>query len=79
MRIQVPKSPASFLLTIFLAAVCWAQATNGNIRGTVSDQTGAVLPKATVIVKSVGTGAERRVSTNEDGVYLADNLPPGEY
>ena len=56
-----------------------AQTTNGSIRGTVTDQTGAVLPRATVTVKHVDTGSERKVVVTTEGNYVADNLQPGKY
>jgi hypothetical protein len=67
------------LLTLFLSHLTLAQATNGSIRGAVTDQNGAALSKATVAVKNVATGFERRLTTSDEGTYIADNLPPGEY
>jgi len=79
MKISASRSLSLLLFVITLPVLTFAQSTNGNIRGTVTDQTGAVLPNATVIVKQVDTGAERRLVTNEEGIYVADNLQPGEY
>ena len=56
-----------------------AQATNGSIRGTISDQTGAILPKSTIHIKHLATNVERSIPARDDGTYTADNLPPGEY
>jgi hypothetical protein len=67
------------LFTLFLPHLTLAQATSGSIRGTVTDPGGAVLSKATVAVKNVATGFERRLTTGDEGTYVADNLPPGEY
>src|SRR4030095_849897 len=67
------------LLTLFLPHLTLAQATNGSIRGTVTDPSRAVVSKATVAVKNAATGFERRLTTGDEGIYLADNLPPGEY
>ncbi len=69
----------SLVLSIFCASFALAQTTNGNLRGTVADQNGAVLPNAIVVVKNRGTNAERKVTTNSEGNYAVDNLPPGEY
>jgi hypothetical protein len=79
MKISASRSLSLLLLLITLPVLALAQSTNGNIRGTVTDQAGAVLPNATVVVRHVDTGAERRLTTNEEGIYLADNLQPGEY
>src|SRR5215510_10395176 len=67
------------LLTLFLPHVTFAQATNGSVRGTVTDPNGAALASASVAVKNAATGFERRLTTSDEGTYLADNLPPGEY
>ncbi len=56
-----------------------AQATNGNIEGTVRDATGAVLPGVTVTVTNLDSGAARVVVTNERGFYRAPLLPLGPY
>src|SRR5215468_8111661 len=79
MRVRLIKLFALSLLTPFLSNLILAQATNGSIRGTVTDPNGAVLSNATVAVKNAATGFERRSTTNNEGTYLADNLPPGEY
>lgn len=79
MEIRRPQIVSVIALTLLCAVLSLAQTTNGNIRGTVSDPTGAVLPRATVIIRHVDTGTERRLTTNDEGVYLADNLQPGEY
>lgn len=78
------QSQPSRLFTLLILFSCvtslvLAQATNGSIRGIVSDQTGAVMPGAAVTVKNVATGFERQLTTNNEGIYNADNLPPGEY
>jgi hypothetical protein len=79
MKTSASRSLSLLLLLITLPVLALSQSTNGNIRGTVTDQAGAVLPNATVVVRHVDTGAERRLTTNEEGIYLADNLQPGEY
>src|SRR5262249_2229461 len=79
MRVRLIKLFALSLLTLFLSNLILAQTTNGSIRGTVTDPNGAVLSNATVAVKNAATGFERRSTTGNEGAYLADNLPPGEY
>lgn len=67
------------MCTIALFAQVNAQATNGSIRGTVSDEAGAVLPNANVFVKHRATNVERKIMTRDDGSFTADNLQPGDY
>jgi len=54
-------------------------ATTGAIGGTVSDTSGALLPAATVTVKSADTGATRTVKSNASGEYIVPQLEPGNY
>jgi hypothetical protein len=55
------------------------QSINGSIRGTITDTSGAPVAAVTVTVKNLDTGFTRVVSTAADGVYLAPNLPIGNY
>ncbi len=70
---------SSLWLTFCCVALALAQASTGSIRGTVTDQTGAVLPQATILIKHLETNLERRLVSSEEGIYNADNLQPGEY
>ena len=54
-------------------------ANSGEIRGTVTDPSGAVLPGATVTILNVDTGVSRDVTTNQDGIYDAVSILPGNY
>jgi hypothetical protein len=52
---------------------------SGDISGTVTDPTGAVVPGATVVIKSVDTGTTQTATTNASGVYRFSLLRPGAY
>ena len=71
----------SLLLSLSVAAPALAQsqAANGAIEGTVSDNSGGVLPGVTVTVTNLDTGTTRSVVTNEKGLYRAPLLPLGKY
>jgi hypothetical protein len=69
---------AAFLLAV-LASVSFAQAPTGNIRGEVTDPSGAVIPNASVKVTDVATGRTLDLKTNAAGLYAANLLIPGEY
>ena len=69
---------ALFVLVMFTGAAM-AQGESGQISGTVTDPNGAVVPGATVTVKSTTTGAERSTTTGSSGDYLVPNLQPGIY
>jgi hypothetical protein len=51
----------------------------GEITGTVTDPTGAVITGATVTVTNTGTNAARNVQTNSAGSYTLPFLVPGVY
>ena len=52
---------------------------NGNINGTITDPTGAIVPNATVVVTNTDTGIARTLTTNSAGTYNANFLLPGHY
>ncbi|HVM75191.1 MAG TPA: carboxypeptidase-like regulatory domain-containing protein, partial [Candidatus Saccharimonadales bacterium] len=54
-------------------------AGTGVVVGTVTDQTGAAVPGATVTITDLGTSASRTAITNDAGRYHFPNLPPGKY
>ena len=59
-----------FLLMVFGGGVCLAQNTSsGDLRGTVTDSTGAVVPGVTVSVRDVDKDVTRTYVTNGAGLY----------
>jgi len=61
-----------------LSSVSWLSAQTATLQGIVTDQSGAVIPKAQVSVKG-SSGPARTVAAGEDGAYRFTNLPPGDY
>src|SRR4029077_18662125 len=57
----------------------YSQANFGRILGTVTDQTGAVLPGAAVSILDTERGLARSLTTDESGEYNAPTLTPGTY
>ncbi|MGH9407348.1 MAG: carboxypeptidase regulatory-like domain-containing protein [Terriglobia bacterium] len=68
-----------FSLILLCAAAAGAQTNTGGISGTVTDQTGAVVPDATVIVTNTGTNEVHRATTSKVGSYELQNLNPANY
>jgi Carboxypeptidase regulatory-like domain/TonB dependent receptor len=67
-------------LLLCVAQVGLAQNTNSSdIRGTVTDPSGAVLPGVNVTVTNVDTGVVRDFVTNSDGLYDTNSILPGSY
>ncbi len=56
-----------------------AQQTTGSIAGTVKDESGAVVPAASVKATNVETGFSRSAPSNGYGQYRIDYLPVGKY
>ncbi|HEY6766546.1 MAG TPA: carboxypeptidase-like regulatory domain-containing protein, partial [Candidatus Sulfotelmatobacter sp.] len=75
------------VLRVLLTAVCalglgtaHAQSTNsGDIRGTVTDATGALIPDVTVTVVDNDTGITKVLTTNKDGLYDTSSIVIGNY
>lgn len=53
--------------------------TTGDINGTVTDSSGAILPNTTVTLKSADTGVSQTTKTNSGGYYHFPLLKPGDY
>ena len=64
---------------LWIATEAKAQETTGTFTGTVTDQTGAVLPGVTVALKNVQTGFTASFVTGGSGAYTAPILPVGTY
>src|SRR5215472_9934965 len=56
-----------------------AQVSTGNIRGTVLDTSGAVIPHASITLTNCSTALSRGVITNERGDFDAPQMPLGDY
>ena len=70
---------AVFLLLSLGPVPAFAQTETGQITVKATDAQGAVIPGATVSVKSTATGAERTGTTNEEGIATVTNLQPAVY
>src|SRR5579864_8500458 len=73
------RSLALILGVLLFSAALFAQGSFGRILGTVTDQTGAVLPGATVTVTDTERGLTRTLTTDVAGEYNAPNLIPSTY
>lgn len=73
-------------MLLLFALLCFAIGKNavaqtdiGHIAGTVTDQSGAVVPGATVRIKNESTGLVQTVTSNGNGYYSSLPLRPGRY
>ena len=79
------RMPAAFRLCLatsilfFLSLSAAAQSTAGRVLGTLTDQSGAAVAGASVVITDVQRGTSRTVTTDESGNYAAPDLQPGTY
>src|SRR4029453_15435346 len=73
------RIPAILMLAALCAGTAQAQVDTGTILGTVRDQSGAVVPGATVSVREAKTNALTTVITGATGNYVATPLRIGTY
>jgi hypothetical protein len=57
----------------------WAQVTSGSLTGVVSDQTGAVVPAAKVVLTDTNKGYDYPATTDAVGRFVISNLLPSTY
>ena len=79
-RYSKVSSLAAFLLTLTLfLASARAQSTFGSIVGVVHDSTEAVVPNASVQIKSLDDNSAHNATSDENGSFEFMNLKPGRY
>lgn len=71
----------SFFASIALLSspTLFAQSTGGRIRGTVTDQSGATVTAAKVVITNQATGSQRDTETGANGEYMFLEVPVGTY
>jgi hypothetical protein len=77
--------PTASLLVMLTAVLLLAQTAlygqaTGEVTGVVADTTGAVIPKATVVLSDLATGIKRTISSNASGAFaFAGVIPDTSY
>jgi hypothetical protein len=67
------------LLAVFAGPAFPQLAGSATITGTLTDPSGAFVPGASVTIRNTDTAIERKIESNEAGIYSAPFLPPGHY
>jgi len=75
---RTPKSYLALLIALSAAPSLLSQAV-GSISGTVTDETGAVLPNAKVTAERTETGISQSTISSGTGSFTLANLPVGTY
>src|ERR1700757_2227561 len=79
-RKNAMKSRLFVTMLAVLLGTAFGQSTNsGDIRGVVTDSTGAAVPGVNVTVQNVNTGVSKVYVTNNDGVYDTSSIVAGTY
>jgi Carboxypeptidase regulatory-like domain len=78
-RVRFPRIAFLFACGVSLALPLAAQSPNGTMNGRVLDPSNKVIGGADILVISDATGVQYSGKTNEDGIYVVPNLPPGAY
>ena len=69
----------ALLISSFFGLAAGQSRQSGEIRGTVTDQSQAVLPGVKVTITNTSTGVVQTITTDASGVYDAPYVAPGEY
>lgn len=67
------------LMALLLSAPLFAQQGTSSIGGKVTDEQGAVVPGAAIVVTNEETGIFREVTSSAEGTYLVTQIVPGRY
>lgn len=70
-----------FVAAFFAVGTALAQtsAVSAALEGFVTDPTGGRIPGASVKLREIATHQSRELTTNEEGLFRAGELPPGTY
>ncbi len=78
-RVTLPRHAPLACLLFAIAPILHAQVVGGTLSGTVTDPTGAAVPRAKVRIRNTDTGLDRRLATDSTGGYVAPSIPVGSY
>lgn len=79
MKFKTRNVLTAVLLMIFSVMASVAQTSRGTVSGVVTDQSGAIIQGATVVLTNKGTNVSRESKTSDAGIYRFDAVDLGEY
>jgi hypothetical protein len=77
--LRLRELACAFLLSFLYIHFSFAQSPSGTVSGIVTDPSGAAIVEAEIIVINDTTRVQYPGRTNQEGIYLVANLPPGSY
>jgi hypothetical protein len=79
----MPRAPflliGTFLIALCLSPLAAQDAATGAIRGTVLDPSNSRIAKASIVAVRAATGARYLATSDSEGRFSIDLLPPGDY
>jgi hypothetical protein len=78
-RVRFPRIAFLFVCAVSLALPLAGQSPNGTINGRVLDPSNKVIVGADLLLINDATEVKYSGKTNDDGIYIVPNLPPGPY
>src|SRR3984893_7886044 len=75
-RVRFPLAVLAFSLCL---PALHGQISQASLQGTVTDNSGAVVRGANIVLKNRGTEETRTSTTGASGEYLISNLNPADY
>ncbi len=79
LRTKAVSGLATVIAALLFASAIFAQSGTSGVSGTVSDQTGAVVPGATVTLINTATGLSRSTISSDSGRYTFASIQPSSY
>src|SRR5215470_9370816 len=76
---RIPGALLALALLCSAFTAGYGQNLTGQLSGTVTDQSGAVIPNANITLKNQLSGDTRRTVSNSEGVFAFAAVPTGEY
>jgi Carboxypeptidase regulatory-like domain/TonB dependent receptor len=73
------KYVLGLFVCLFIGTSAYGQTNSGGIQGTVTDPSGAVIPKATITGRNMDTGVVSSTISTDAGLFSLPGLPPGRY
>src|SRR5450432_340682 len=73
------RAVAALAFVVAVAPFCSSQQLTGSLSGTAEDVSGAVIPKATVVLKNEASGDVRTTTSDSAGYFSLNAVPPATY